>query len=40
MHCLQTWRIYLSGTHFVVQVDNVANTFFKVQKKLSPKQAH
>ena len=27
------------GTRFVVRTDNVANTFFKTQKKLSPKQA-
>lgn len=39
IHCLQTWRHYLLGTHFVVRTDNVANTFFKTQKKLSPKQA-
>lgn len=40
VHCLQTWRVYLSGTCFVVQIDNVANTFFKTQKKFSPKKAH
>lgn len=27
------------GTHFVVRTDNVANTYFKTQKKLSAKQA-
>ncbi|KAF7143242.1 hypothetical protein RHSIM_Rhsim05G0156800 [Rhododendron simsii] len=36
VHCLQTWRVYLLGTKFLVLTDNVANTFFKVQKKLSP----
>lgn len=39
VHCLHTWRVYLLGTKFVVVTDNVANTFFKTQKKLSPKQA-
>lgn len=40
VHCLQTWRVYLLGTKFVVRTDNVANTYFKIQRKLSPKQAH
>ncbi|WMV25448.1 hypothetical protein MTR67_018833 [Solanum verrucosum] len=35
----EVWRVYLLGTRFVVRTDNVANTFFKTQKKLSPKQA-
>lgn len=39
IHCLITWRVYLLGTKFLVLTDNVANTFFKVQKKLSPRQA-
>lgn len=39
VHCLQVWRVYLLGTQFVVRADNVSNTFFKMQKKLSPKQA-
>ena len=39
VHCLQVWRVYFLGTRFVVRTDNVANTFFKRQKKLSPKQA-
>ena len=39
VHCLRGWRVYLLGTRFVVRTDNVANTFFKTQKKLSPKQA-
>ncbi|XP_031272276.1 uncharacterized protein LOC116130692 [Pistacia vera] len=39
VHCLQVWRVYLLGTKFVVLTDNVANIFFKTQKKLSPKQA-
>ena len=38
VHYLQVWRVYLLGTRFVVRTDNVANTFFKTQKKLSPKQ--
>ena len=37
VHCLQVWRVYLLGTRFVIRTDNVANTFFKTQKKLSPK---
>ena len=39
VHCLQVWRVYLLGTRFVVRTDNVANTFFKMQKKMNPKQA-
>ena len=39
VHCLQQWRHYLLGSIFTVVTDNVANTFFKTQKKLSPKQA-
>ena len=39
VHCLQVWRVYLLGTRFVIRIDNIANTFFKTQKKLSPKQA-
>ncbi|RVW18515.1 Retrovirus-related Pol polyprotein from transposon 17.6 [Vitis vinifera] len=38
VHCLQQWRHYLLGSIFTVVTDNVANTFFKTQKKLSPKQ--
>lgn len=30
--------MYLLGTKFVVKTDNVANTFFKTQWKLSPQQ--
>ncbi|WMV08473.1 hypothetical protein MTR67_001858 [Solanum verrucosum] len=37
-HELHVWRVYLLGTRFVVRTDNVANTFFKTQKKLSPNQ--
>ena len=37
VHCLSTWRHYLLGTVFFVVTDNVANTYFKTQKKLSPK---
>lgn len=39
VHCLSTWRHYLLRTVFSVVTDNVANTYFKTQKKLSPKQA-
>ena len=39
VHCLLTWRVYLLSPKFVVRTDNVANTFFNTQKKLSPKQA-
>ena len=35
VHCLQQWRHYLLGGIFTVVTDNVANTFFKTQKKLS-----
>ncbi|KAL6322886.1 hypothetical protein AAG906_021020 [Vitis piasezkii] len=38
VHCLQQWRHYLLGSIFTVVTDNVANTFFKTQKKLSPRQ--
>ncbi|KAE8716635.1 Protein NRT1/ PTR FAMILY 3.1 [Hibiscus syriacus] len=40
IHCLRTWRHYLLGSKFVVFTDNVANSYFLTQKKLSPKQAH
>ena len=39
VHYLDTWRHYLLGTKFTVVTDNVANTYFKTQKKLTPKQA-
>ena len=39
IHCLETWKHYLMGTRFVVVTKNVANTFFKTQKKLTTKQA-
>ena len=39
IHCLETWKHYLMGTRFIVVTDNVANTFFKTQKKLIAKQA-
>uniref|UniRef100_A0A803MIB2 Reverse transcriptase RNase H-like domain-containing protein n=1 Tax=Chenopodium quinoa TaxID=63459 RepID=A0A803MIB2_CHEQI len=39
VHCLMIWRVYLLGTKFVVKTNNVANTYFKTQPKLSPKQA-
>ena len=37
VHCLQQWRHYLLRSIFIVVTDNVASTFFKTQKKLSPK---
>ena len=39
IHCIEIWKHYLTGTWFVVVIDNVANTFFKTQKKLTAKQA-
>ena len=39
IHSLETWKHYLMETQFVVVTDNVANTFFKTQKKLIAKQA-
>ena len=39
VHCLLIWMVYLLGPKFVLRTDNVANTFFKTQKNLSPKQA-
>ena len=39
IHCLETWKHYLIGTWFTVVIDNVANTFFKTQKKFTTKQA-
>ncbi|XP_039056283.1 uncharacterized protein LOC120199174 [Hibiscus syriacus] len=39
VHYLRTWRHYLLGSKFVVFTDNVANSYFLNQKKLSPKQA-
>ena len=39
IHCLETWKCYLMGTRFIVVTDNVANTFFKTQNKLTAKQA-
>ena len=35
IHCLETWKLYLMGTRFIVVTNNVANTFFKTQKKLT-----
>ena len=39
VHYLQQWRHYLLSGIFTVVTDNVANTFFKTQKKLSARQA-
>ena len=38
IHCLETWKYYLMGTRFTVVIDNVTNTFFETQKKLTAKQ--
>lgn len=39
IHYLDAWRHYLLGTKFSVVTDNVANRYFKKQRKLLPKQA-
>ena len=39
VHCLQQWRHYFLCGIFTMVTDNVANTFFKTQKKLSARQA-
>ncbi|KAE8662748.1 hypothetical protein F3Y22_tig00113145pilonHSYRG00109 [Hibiscus syriacus] len=39
VHCLRTWQHYLLGSKFIVFTENVANSYFLTQKKLSPKQA-
>ena len=38
VHCLGIWGVYLLGLKFVVKTENVANTFFRTQKKLSQRQ--
>ncbi|KAE8689004.1 Detected protein of unknown function [Hibiscus syriacus] len=40
IHCLRLWRHYILGSKFVVFTDNIPNSYFLTQKKLSPKQAH
>ena len=39
IHCLERSKHYLMGTWLIVVIDNVTNTFFKTQKKLTAKQA-
>ena len=39
VHRLETWKHYLMGIEFIVVIDNVANTYFRTQKKLFIKQA-
>ena len=39
VHYLGVWRVYLLGPQFAMKTDNLANTFFKTQKKLSQRQA-
>ena len=36
VYCLLAWRVYLLGPKFVLLTNNVANTFFNSQNKLSP----
>ena len=38
VHCLGVWRVYVLGPKFVGKTNNLANTFFKTQKKLSQRQ--
>ncbi|KAK4382001.1 hypothetical protein Sango_2915200 [Sesamum angolense] len=40
IHFLEAWRHYLLGMKFIVVTDIVANTYFKTQWKLFPKQVH
>lgn len=37
IHCLDTLQHYFLGTKFIVVTNNVANTYFTMQKKLTPK---
>ncbi|KAK4384545.1 hypothetical protein Sango_3049900 [Sesamum angolense] len=39
IYCLEAWRHYLLGTKLTAVTDNVANKYFKMQRKPSPKQA-
>ena len=39
IHCLHTLRHYLLRSYFVVKIDNIATSYFEIQKKLSLKQA-
>lgn len=39
VHCLEVWPVYFLGTRFIVKTNNVANTYFKTQKKPLPKEA-
>lgn len=39
VHCLWTWQHYLFKSMFMVMTDDVAISYFQMQKKLSPKQA-
>lgn len=36
VHCFQAWRHDLLGSKFVIRTDNVMNTCFKTQRKLTP----
>nr|GEX33398.1 hypothetical protein CTI12_AA187700 [Tanacetum cinerariifolium] len=40
VHFLRIGRHYLLGLTFVIKTDNIATSYFQIQKKLSPKQAH
>ena len=30
IHCLGVWRVYLSGSRFIIKIDNIVNTSFKI----------
>lgn len=40
VHCLRVWRHVTLGSPFLVKTTNVATSYCKTQKKLSPKQAN
>jgi len=39
IHCLRTWRYYLLSSKFVIMTNNVATSYFQMQKNFRPKQA-
>lgn len=39
VHYLRVWWYYLLGVPFVVKTNNISLTYFKMQAKLTPKQA-
>jgi hypothetical protein len=38
VHCLGVWKVYILGPKFMVETDNLANTYFRTQKRLSQRQ--